>query len=206
MPAHYARAAFRSTSSSDGRLIVNVLHVEVDTLSDPVNWGTAAGDVSTWLTTLYRAMLPGGFTLHDLTLTAENYVGSDLGQGIASIELAGTFSPSDTKLNSALCAVLSFKTALAKRYARGHIFCPPPLSTTQLQAGGTWDPAGTYLTAVNAFGAAYVAGHTAGSTSYAPIVYSRTRANQAVSPYVFPIVSRTTKTTAHYLRSRLTIP
>src|SRR5215472_9317763 len=62
MPAYNARVAFNAHNSSSGALITNVVHVEVDTLSSPPNWGSIAGDINTWLGTQWRNIL----TTHDV--------------------------------------------------------------------------------------------------------------------------------------------
>ena len=206
MPAHYLRCAYRSTISSNGADCVNVFHIEADPLSDPLNYASAASDISTWLTTLYRAVLNTGTILHTLTVTEETYPSAPTGQGVASIEAAGTRTVSDSLLSPGLMAILHLSTATPKRYARGHLAMPPAIGSSALASNGGWATANAYYTAITAFGSGLTSGHTAGSTSYTPIIFSRTRAKQSLSPFVFPVTGTRIQPDQYFLRSRRTVP
>lgn len=203
MPAYHARIAFRSSNTGSGLQIVNVLHAEVDTLSSPPDWNSVATDVNTWLGTLYKAILPNEDTFHDITVTDEDYPGSTLGQGVKSVELVGARAPSDGKLDRSLCAVLKWKTQTTKRYARGHMFAPPIQSSADCSATGGINSAGTYGLACAAFANAYVAGSTAGSTSYIPEIFSKTRQRAGASPFTFKVTAWGSDWKQHMLRSRI---
>jgi hypothetical protein len=198
--------AFNSSRPDTGLLVVNVLHLEVDTLADPPNWPSVATDVATWLGTDYLAMLPTSFVWHNLTVTAEDYPGSLFGQGIVSSEVPGNRTVADNRLDPAVCAVISWKTAVAKRYARGHMFCPPAITEGALGDDATWAPANPYFPACTAFANLFASGHSVASTSYAPIVFSRTRVALNQSPYFFPIVGHSVGAKQHWLRSRSSAP
>jgi hypothetical protein len=185
---------------------VNVLHVEVDTLTSPPNWQTIADDIQTWLGATYGGMIPTNYTWNQLVVTDENYPGSTHGQGVHVTTQQGGRPFGDNKVDPAMCAVGTFKTAVAKRYARGHIFFPPVLDSAQLGGSYTFATAGTYWTGINAFLNAFEAGHTAGSTSYVPEVFSPTEVREAKTPFSFPIVGASITNKQHFLRSRSTIP
>ena len=205
MPAYHARAAFEGHNNSTGLLITNVLHFEVDTLTSPPNWQSIAADISAWLAAPWRAMIATLDTLLQIVVTDENYPGSTHGQGVAQVNTVGTRTVADTNLSPAICEVLSFKTAVAKRYGRGHMFCPPAWSTATL-SGGFFATGNAYHTNNQAFAATLAAGHTAGSTSYVPEVFSRTLVARNQTPFAFPITSVGLTAQQHWLTSRATAP
>lgn len=206
MPAYYARCVYRSNENATGDLVVNVLHVEVDQLAGPFNPTATVNDVDTWLTTLYKAMLYNNTKLHDLTVTLEDYALPDTGQAVKSIEAFGTRTTSDQKLDPAVCALLAWRTAVPKRYARGHTFAPPAISSTTISSLTNLATSGNYWDALQAFGTAYVAGHTSGSTSYKPIIYSRSQQLKSATPFIFDVTNFTVRPTTSLLRKRRTAP
>lgn len=206
MPAYNARVALESHDLGMGALTVNVLHLEVDTLTSPPNWQSIADDIGAWLAVPYQNLLSQADQFDQIVVTDENYPGSTFGQGVHPVALNGTRTTGDGKLGRGLCALVSLKTAVAKRYARGHMFAPPAWDSTSLSAGGTIALSSAYHVTLEAFRAAWAAGHTAGSTSYVPIVFSRTRVQQAATPFTFPVRTMTIDTKQHYLRSRMTAP
>lgn len=206
MPAYNARVAFEAQNITTGLLITNVLHVEVDTLSSPPNWTSIAGDIYTWLGQLWLNGLATEDQFVQLVVTDENYPGSTFGQGVHVVGLPGTRAPTDGRLNRAICAVVSWKTATAKRYARGHTFMWPVQSSTECSANGQLNSTGAYASALGAFASAYVAGHTAGSTSYTPIIYSRTRQARGQTPFTFPVLALGVIWNQHWLSSRSAAP
>lgn len=204
MPAYNARCVYRSTLGAGGVLIVNTFHLEVDTLSSPPNWTSVATDVDTWLTTLYRAMCGTNMTIQDLTVTDETYPGSTLGQGLHNIALAGTRTVADSDLGFGLCQVVSLKSAVTKRYARGRMFLPPAQASATAAGSGLWATGNAYWTAATAFFNALLAGHTAGSTTYSPIIFSKSQLNKSLTPYTFTVTAYTQNPHQLYLRSRET--
>ena len=206
MPAFYARVAFSGANAGTGALIVNVVHVECDVLTSPPNWQSIAGDINTWLGTLWRNTLTTSDNFNSLIVSDENYQGSTHGQGIINVALPGTRTPVDTKLDAALCAVASFKTATVRRYARGHTFMPPARDSGVCSAGGGIDQTSAYFIACRNWADAYAAGHTAGSTSYVPIIFSRHQQKLGLTPFTFPITGHQLGIKQHWLRSRSTAP
>jgi hypothetical protein len=184
----------------------NVLHVEADVLADPPNWDNVATDMQDWFGQEWLNMLPVGYVLEEIVVTDENYTGSTFGQGVASINLPGVRATSDVLLDPALCAVASWKTNTAKRYARGHTFLPPAISHSELGGTATWSNIGAYWQACLAFSAKYAVAHNAGSTTYVPIVYSHTRAKLGLTPFTFPIRGHSLSEKQHWLRSRSSAP
>ena len=206
MPAYYGRCAFRATHQTTGLLVVNVFHLEVAVLTDPPNWSDIARDVHTWLGQAWRNILADSFTFQEVTVTDENYPGSTHGQGVAVDGLPGTRTAANSSLDGAMCGLISFKTAVAKRYGRGHLFMAPAWDSTQATNGHVWNTGGTYYSTMTAFKDSLMAGHTAGSTDYAPIIFSRTLEKRGETPFVFPITGATVNLTQHWLRSRSKAP
>lgn len=206
MPAHYVRAAFRSAQVQTGNLVVNVVHLEVDTLTDPPDYQGIATDVNTWLGTAYNNVLSGQFRFTDITVTEETFPGAIPGQGVHTTGTLGARSAPDTDLSIALCCLVQLRTATPKKYARGHLFMPPAMSVGQTDSGGQWSSIGTYFGACTAFANLLAAGHTGGSTSYTPVVFSRTRVAQGATPFAFKVTAATAALPQHFLRSRLSSP
>lgn len=206
MPAYHARVAFEAHHTTRNNLVVNVLHLEVDTLTSPPDWATIAGDVYTWLGTLWNNVLSTTTTFDQIVVTDENYPGSTHGQGVHVVNTVGARTIGDDKLDPAICAVGSLKTAVVKRYARGHIFLPPALNSAALAATGIFNGADAYWSSCVAFVNAFVGGHTAGSTSYAPEVFSRHQVATGQTPFTFPIVGFSMNSKQKFLRSRSTAP
>lgn len=206
MPEYHARVAFNGHEGSTGRLVVNVVHVEVAVLTSPPNWNSVATDIYAWLGNLWANILPTFYTFDELVVTDENYPGSTFGQGIHVVGTPGTRTLSDTKLDPAMCAVASWKTAVAKRYARGHTFFAPCLTSTDTATSGLFTVAGGYMTACKAFADAYTAGHVVGSTDYAPAIFSKHEEALGHTPYWFPIAGYSLSPKQHWLRSRSTAP
>src|SRR5215471_9663138 len=153
--------------------------MEVDTLTSPPNWASIASDINTWLGQLWAACATASDTLTDITVTDENYPGSTHGQGVHAVGIPGARPLTDSSLSVALCAVGSFKTAVARRYARGHMFFPPAMVSGAAGSNGTWSQTNPYWTACQAFLSSYAAGHTVGSTSYVAEIFSRTKVAEA---------------------------
>lgn len=206
MPAYHARASFEAQNTASTALIIATFHFEVDTLTSPPNWGSIASDISTWLAAPWRAILSTADTFNQIVVTDENYPGSTHGQGVASVASAGLRTLSDTSFSPGICGMLSYKTATAKRYARGHTFMPPAYSSAAGSAGGGWAGANTYTSAIVTFLQTLAPGHTAGSTSYIPEVFSRTRAAAGLTPFAFPFTAVFNSPKQHFLRSRVTAP
>jgi hypothetical protein len=209
MPAQYFRAAFRSTAGGTGTLIVNVLHYELDSLTSGVSFADVAADVAGHLQAPYLALLSSDNTLNDITCTVEDYVGAVPAQGLHTVNLPGTRTPGDHHCSTALCGIARWVTATPKRYARGHMFCPPVENSTDLGINNGFNTAGgAYWAAMNAFATAYSQAFTVGNSTYSPIIFSRTRGKPAANlvPYVFPIVAVQVPNVQHFLRSRLSSP
>lgn len=206
MPAYHARAAFEAEHVADGTLITNVFHFEVDTLSSPPNWDSIANDIGVWLGTLYTSILTTHERLVQIVVSDENYPGSTHGQGVSVSGVTGARTVADQGLSPGLCAVASWKTSVAKRYARGRTFMPPALGTATCDPAGTWLTTNAYFTACQALVTALVAGHAAGSTSYVFEIFSKHQEALGLTPFSFPVKTGVLSQKQHFLRSRTTAP
>lgn len=206
MPSYTCRASFKSHATTDGTLIVNVLHftaAQLTSPADPQQWAT---DLAAHLTTLYRAVLSTGETFDNITTNTVAEPAVDPGEGVAVVNAAGTRAPTDTKLSNSIGVLHSLKTATPKRYARGHIFMPPVLSSTEVGSGWVWSGVGGYLPATRAFTASCIAGWTAGDITYQLAVHSRTQLARGLTPFTFPVLAYYESSRPHVLRSRMTSP
>lgn len=182
--------------------MVNGIHFEVAKLSSPFDPSDAADEVSTKLTTAYKAMLGTGDTLHDLTVTQVGVAPADVVQHVKTLEVAGTRTLVNNALEDAVCAVISLKTGTPKRFARGRLFAPPCLDSDKLNNGGVFLISGSYLINVKAFAALLTAAWTAGDDTFAPIVWSELQYQRAATA-VFPISAYACDGRQHWLRSRM---
>lgn len=206
MPAYHARIALEAHNKATNALIICVLHVEVDTLASPPNWGSIATDVDAWLSQHWQNMLSTADRYDQCVVTDENYPGSTHGQGVHVSGVDGTRTLTDTSLRPAVCGVVSWKTAVAKRYARGHNFLPPAYSSQSSAANGGWQGANAYYTSMIDFCSTFAGGHTAGSTSYVPEVFSKHLVTTGVTPFSNKITGFNVDGYQHWLRSRNTSP
>ena len=196
-------AAFHSTFSSV--LFVNSFAVRCDGVlpgAPDLGAGTVADEVSTWLTTAYRAMLPAAYSVSDVSVR-ELYT-STPAQGVHAISAAGTLSGSSGNLPREVCLILSLKSAVATRSGRGRMFIPSPLNSGFLSSQDVWDTASAYWSAVNTFGNALLAGRTftSGVLDYhlSCRIHSRTRNED------YDLTSFVRRPQPHWLRSRATAP
>jgi len=206
MPAQYFRAAFRAHQATTGALIVNVLHYELDSLTSGVSFQDVATDVSQHLGTEWRNILSTHEIFDDVTCTVEDYSGAVPAQGIVPWNFAGSRVVADQNLSLAICALGSWRTQTPKRYARGHTFFPPSVTSQGLDTLGLFNTSSPYYVACQAFADKYAAQFTVGNSTYTPIVFSRTRAKQNVTPFIFPVTAHSVLLPQHFLRSRLTSP
>jgi hypothetical protein len=151
-------------------------------------------------------MLPSTYHFNSVVVTDENYPGSTHGQGVSTPNLTGTRTTTDTKLDPAMCAVISWKTGVAKRYARGHTFAPPILDSSATSTGGLILNTSAYYLAVQAFRSKFAAGNVAGSSSYVPEIFSKHEVLVGAPKFSFKIVSSSVSGKQHWLRSRSTAP
>jgi hypothetical protein len=200
------RVALRAKQNASGALIVNVFHLEVDTLTDPPNYTNVATDINAWIGTEWNAILTTAQTFIDVTVTEETYPASVPGQGIVTRNTIGARAQADDDLSPALCALAQLRTATPKKYARGHLFLPPAMNQGASAPAGTFNVSGPYITAAVAFGLKLQNGTTVGSTSYKTIVFSKTRVARGQSPFTFPVTTVGIDVKQHFLRSRLTSP
>jgi hypothetical protein len=206
MPIRYARIAFEAHHTATGRLITNVMHAEVDAVANTPNWQTIANEIATWLSNDYLAVLTTHDTYDQIVVSEETYPASAFGQGVFVAGAPGSRTAADENLSPAICLLASYKTQTAKRYARGHTFMPPALSSSTLGSSGTFLNSSTYWTTSTTFMNAYLAGHGGSEAAYTPIVFSRTRVLQNQTVFTYPIVAGQLRTAQHFLRSRITAP
>jgi hypothetical protein len=86
------------------------------------------------------------------------------------------------------------------------MFAPPIYDSTDLTSFGSLTTGSAYFTALETFTGVYGLGHTAGSTSYIPEIFSRTQERKGVVPFSYRVTGWDLSRKAHYLRSRITSP
>ena len=206
MPAYYVRCAFRSHNKAGGNLVVNVTHWEVDTLTSPIDMTGVATDLANHFLTTYTAVLSTFDHWDDVTCTIENYPGAPIGQGIHLVGVDGARASSDNFVSVGLCCLISRRSGTPRRWGRGRTFCPPAYTINSTTTGGTWAPSGAYFVACGVFASSLQTGFTQGSTSYVPIIYSRSRALTNQTPFISPVTQCIAQPQQHFLRSRLSSP
>jgi len=185
---------------------VNVTHWEMDTLSSPPDFTSAAGDLANHFLTTYSAVLSTLDHWDDVTVTAEQYTGAPIGQGIHLVGVDGARSITSPVFAPQLCCLISRRTGTPRRWGRGRLFCPPAYDSSAAYGGGTWNPNQAYMISCGTLASTLQTGFSAGSTSYIPIIWSRSRALTNQTPYFAVVTQCTANTAQHWLRSRGTAP
>jgi hypothetical protein len=131
-------------------------------------------------------------------------------ESVASINLAGTRAPGDTKLPTGLCQLATIRTNAAVRSGHGRLWMPPAVDGASLAATHTFVAAGTYQLANKAFldelqlhhdmGLLGVDGHLD------TVIYSRTRRARGDADYFFDMTAYILRAEPHWLRSRQSAP
>lgn len=203
------RLVFESITPS-GVVCINHLHFQTD--GEVGATEPTASSLLTRLDTefrgLYRAALAEEDTLRSLALR-EEVRGSDVPAPGADVNvgLAGLLATSTNDLPDAMCLVISKKTGIPLRSARGYLALPSPRSSAHLTSAREWGS--TYLTAANALAAKLDDSYDVGTfpdVMLNPVVYSRTRHNAGLSNYTFKVTAGIARTTPHWRRSRMTAP
>lgn len=212
------RCAFRYHEG--GREMVNTFHLGVQ-LEDLVTWGftgapspeEVADEVSSHLTTKFRAILTTGAVLHDLTVMDEQ---DPLDPGAAreghvkSLELAGTRAESNRDQPLEMCGVATLRTGKIGRSFRGRMFLPPVVSESAVTTT-TFTTAGDYWLACIAFLNDFIPSFGGGSVwstlfidswHASPVVYSRTRRARGEDQWANVVDSFRLNRAPHWLRSR----
>lgn len=206
------RIAFLSTTEN-GTLAVNTLHYQTDleALEEEPSGNNVVDAVSDHLTTAYRAVLPTSMTLNSLQARECVAPGSEdvPGAGEKTVNLAGTFTAASSRLPDAVCMVVSLKTDVPLRSARGYIALPSPRNETLLDTNQKWLTTGTYYTNVEALAAllddSFDTGGV-GAVTLNPVVYSRRRHGIGLNPYTFQVARAIPSNEVHWRRSRTTAP
>lgn len=191
----------------DGTLAVPSLHYQTDVPPggdepDPDDVATGVWGV---IGTTYLAACRA-FTVHQVVATEQVLPPDIPAQGLKSVEAGGTLAGSDSNLPYGLVPIVNLRTDVASRSSRGHIVLPGPVDSTSFTAG-LWNTA--HQTAYNALAAKLDDSFDLGTlfiTHVNPVVYSRKRHKDGLTPYTFRVSSASLNTTPHWLRSRMTKP
>lgn len=203
------RLVFKSITPA-GVVCINHLHFQTDGevgASEPTG-SALLTRLDTEFRALYRAALAEEDTLTALELR-EEVRGSDVpapGADVA-VGLAGLLATSVNDLPDAMCLIISKKTGIPLRSARGYLALPSPRSSGHLNSSREWW--GGYLTAAQALAAKLDDSYDVGGfpdITLNPVVYSRTRHESGASSYTFKITAGIARATPHWRRSRMTAP
>lgn len=194
---------------STGQVCSNTFHIAktLGAAPDLATLTALSSDLQTYFDTTYRLMLTTSDTWLSVAVRQVPDPRSPGGQleYVRTVNLAGTYAFTRNMPESA-CGVLSIKTPVATRRARGHMFAPSMIDrgniANRLIAGSD----ATHLTAL----AARFANGTSTSgpawtgttlSSWILGVYSKTDA-LAANPYFYGANAVTCDLTSHWLRSR----
>lgn len=206
MSERHLSAAFKSTDPS-GTLFVNTfsVHQVWDNAFTTPGMGLTCESVANWLKDDYLAMLVPAYSLGTVAIRELGVDEPKVAE--IAIDENGTCSGVSGELPVEVCMVLSFKTEVATRAARGRIFVPSPRGSTPLQSPDKWDPDTNYWEHAQTFGETLL---TSPVIDYGPLdaysfsltaeVWSRVNQNG------HDITSVTRRPRPHWLRSRSTAP
>lgn len=202
--------------SSGGTLaIANTFHYALHNTG--IQFGQADVDevlstLATHLVTPYRGMLNTGMTLDRIDAVTEELSTGGAIPVVAThpVGLAGTRTTSDDRLPWSMSALVALRSNAAVRGGVGRFWAPPPIVSSSLGAGHTWDHTALYWLSVRDFCNALMDTVRAGggwagtSHDYGAVVYSRTRRDRGDAAYYFDIIGYTIRDVPHWLRSRAT--
>lgn len=204
-----ARCTFLSKLST-GQVCSNTFHIAktIGSAPDLTTLTNLANDLATYFDASYRLMLGTVDTFVSVTVKQERNPLSPGGelQYVKTLNLAGTYAFT-RNCPEALCGVISIKTPVATRRARGHFFAPPGLDRGNMVNRLWGGNDGAHLTAL----AARFANGTSTSgpawtgatlSSWILGVYSKSDAS-AANPYFYGANAVTSDLTVHWLRSRI---
>lgn len=165
----------------DGTLVSNGLHWVSQPAGgmDDATADTIRGIIDTALTDAYLNCLPTELNL-DLFEVSQilPHDSTDVPDGAVQVfsDTHGSLSPGDSVLPNGLAATLSLRTGVSRRWARGYMSLPCPLSSSYLTEDGQWG--GTFRSLADDFADMMDDDYEWGSFpvgSIIPVVYSRTR-------------------------------
>ena len=158
----------------------------------------------------YRGMMNSGMTLDSIdAVTEELSTGGDIPKvAVVAVNQPGTRVTSDDRLPWGMSALVALRSNAAVRGGVGRFWAPPPITSSSLGAGHSWDHTGPYWLAVKAFSDALMDTIRTGVTfvgaghDYGLCIYSKTRRNRGDANYYFDVVGYTIRDEPHWLRSR----
>lgn len=119
----------------------------------------------------------------------------------------GALPATGDKLPEALCGIVSLRTEVARRWARGYVAMPSPRASSYLDASANWT--GGYLTALQAIAAKVDDDYEIGTvsvTSVIPVVYSRTQHLRGADQPWAQVSAGVARTKPKWRASRLSAP
>lgn len=146
---------------ADGQASSNTFHVHKSGagIPDLPTMLALATDIKAWFDTTYRAMMTTADTWQSIKVSQVIFpTGSGpYGEQLLVVNEAGTVSSSKSCPES-VCGLISLKTNVAKKYARGHLFLPPAWDKADLGAPRVWGTGAVYKTNGIALAAKFAAG------------------------------------------------
>lgn len=188
-------------TDEDGVQMANVFCVHAQPvlpLTPDPSAADAADDISSWLTTKFRACLRTIFTLEDLTV--RELFTSTPAEATKALGLAGTLGTLSGFLPRQIVLLMTLRTAVATRSGRGRMFLPSPKQSAHLNDPDEWDTGSGLWLAATALGNEFLAGktvaHSGLDTHYSLRIHSR--ADSAT----YDVTSFLLRRQPHWLRSR----
>ena len=193
---------------ANGVLVEPNLHYQTDVPiegSEP-DPGDVAGGVWDVIGTAFRACMHQE-TMVDEVIAAEEVVPPAIGVAASrTIGLFGSNNGDQIAISHANVPLFNRHTNTRSRSARGWFFMSSPLSNSVL-AGNNWTNA--YQTTLGGLAALLDNTFQLGSiiiTHVNPVVYSRQRHHQGLTPYTFTVTKGSANPEARWLKSRLSSP
>jgi hypothetical protein len=202
------RASIISHVNNTGAEIVSTLHYQTDLtfIGDEPDPDDVAAGVWSTIGSSYRAATVTRITI-DRVDVLEMVIKPDLAAGGTHIVgLAGTLASPGGDMSQATCLGINLRTTTRSRSSRGFMHMPPPLDH-QYSSGQGWT--GGYLTLSQTVADTVDDSFDLGTinvTHVHPVVYSRLRHQEGLTPYTFRVTQGTITNKQRYVRSRDTSP
>lgn len=193
---------------NDGTLLMPSLHYKEDVPAggSANDEATIAANVWAHIGPAFLACIPTRDTVDSIEALEEVVPPAIGGAGTHTVNQTGTLSGTGDSMPEGNVPILNFHTNTRSRSARGWMHMPSP-HWSDYVSGNVWGGAG--LTALNALAALLDDSITEGGAfpcTLVPVVYSRTRAVRAETPFAFDVTSVTLNPRVHWLKSRMSVP
>lgn len=195
-----------------GQAVSNTFHITKGPGGSPPDLATLQGladDLNAVFSDDYRSVLDEDSIFQQITVkqVADPTDPEPVAAALHTSGLAGTREITGELSPQSLCAVIRFRTAIASKRFRGHLFAPPCFQATD-QNGDKFNVSTNYIGHLNNLASTFEAGSAGGDgwtgdtlSDWELCIFSKAAALES-QPSVSPVTAVTVPLDVHWLRSR----